>query len=108
MATSSPALPHALPPSLYRFFWDIDAATFNPAEHPQYVVNRLLDKGNLEAARWTLRSFSKDLIVETLKTQRDFSPRSAQFWATYLDVSPKEITCLQPSYLKTRRAHWPY
>lgn len=105
---STDALPASIPRSLYRFFWDVDPAKVNPRTHPYYVINRLLDKGDLEAARWVLKSFPKDLIIETLKTLRDFSPKSARFWATYLGISQEEVACLQPSYLEKRRMHWPY
>mgnify|MGYP001350139098 CR=1 FL=1 len=40
------------------------------------VINRLLDKGDLEAAHWVLKYFSRQLIAETLPTKRDFT-----FWA---------------------------
>lgn len=101
-------LPTSLPPSLYSFFWDVDPAKVNPSLNPHYVINRLLDKGNLEAARWVLKSFPKELITETLKTIRDFSPWNGQFWASYLDMSEKEVACLQEPYLTQRRQLWPY
>lgn len=102
------ALPTSLPSSLYQFFWDVDAATVDPSAHPYYVINRLLDKGNLEASRWVLKNFPREVIVETLKTRRDFSPWNGRFWARYLNVPEEEVACLQPSYLTMRRMHWPF
>ena len=101
-------LPTSIPPSLYRFFWDVRAKRVNPRTHPYYVINRLLDKGNMEAARWVLKNFPKETIIETLKTIRDFSPWNGRFWARYLGVPEEEVVCLQPSYLKMRRTHWPF
>lgn len=102
------SIPDHLPVSLYRFFWDVDPATVNPRKSPQYVINRLLDKGNLEAARWVLDAYSDDALRDTLKTMKGFSPKSARYWALYLDVPEKEVLCLDPSYLKTRRSHWAF
>ncbi len=99
--------PHSLPKDLYRFFWDIKPEQLDPSAKPYYVINRLLDKGDLDAARWVLKCFPKETIIETVKTLRDFSPKSARFWAAYLSVPQEEVLCLQPSYLKTRRTHWP-
>lgn len=98
----------SLPRQFRRFFWDVDAARLNPAEHPQYVINRLLDKGDLEAARWVLRSFPKSTIIETFKTIRDFSPWNGTFWAHYLGIPKGEVACLHPSYRAMRRQLWPY
>ncbi len=104
----SSSLPTSLDPALYQFFWDVDAVKLNPSEHSSYVINRLLDKGDVAAARWVLKNFPRKEIIETVKKQRDFSPRSARFWATYLGIPQEEVACLQPSYLAMRRQHWPY
>ncbi len=104
----SKVLPTSLPRSFHKFFWDVRPETVNPATHPYYVINRLLDKGNLEAARWVLKTFSKEIVVATLIKIRDFSPWNGRFWARYLGVPEEEVACLQPSYLKMRRTHWPF
>ncbi|MEK7166230.1 MAG: hypothetical protein AAB874_05485 [Patescibacteria group bacterium] len=101
-------VPTKLPLEFYKFFWDVDAQKLNPQEKSYYVINRLLDKGDLEAARWVLKTFSKESIVETLKTMRDFSPWNGNFWASFLNIPKEEVKCLNPSYLKLRKTHWPY
>lgn len=102
------SLPTSVPSELHLFFWDVDAQKLNPSKNPNYVINRLLDKGNLQAARWVLKNFPKELIVETIKTRRDFSPWTALFWAHYLNIPRQELKCLNPHYLKMRKTHWPY
>ena len=101
-------MPKKLPLSLHKFFWDVDASQVNPGKHPKYVINRLLDKGDLAAARWVLRTMPRSTVVETLKTMRDFSPRNSRFWASYFGIPEEDVICLQPSYLRLRRMHWPY
>lgn len=101
-------LPAKLPKRLYRFFWDTDAAKVNPRTHPYYVINRLLDKGDLAAARWTVNAFPQNTIADTLKRQKDFSPWNGVFWARYLGLPRQLVRCLQPSYLKMRKQLWPY
>jgi len=108
MPKSRPPLPAKLPKRLHRFFWDTDAAKVNPGTHPDYVINRLLDKGDLAAARWVIRNFPKRTIADTLKKQRDFSPWNGVFWSNFFGVKRQLVRCLQPSYLKTRKQLWPY
>lgn len=104
----SAAIPTSVPASLHQFFWDVDAKKLNPRTHQRYVINRLLDKGNLEAARWVLKNFPKENIIDTFKTYRDFSPWNGAFWAHYLGIPEKEVACLQRSYLTLRSQLWPY
>lgn len=101
-------LPTSLPQELYRYFWDINATTLNPAQHPKYVINRLLDKGDLVAARWVLRNFPNETIKETFLKIRDFSPWNGRFWATFLEIPEEEVICLQLPYLMRRRQLWPF
>ena len=101
-------LPTTLPKEFHKFFWDIDATKLDPSQHALYVVNRLLDKGDLEAARWVLKEFPKDIILETFKKRRDFSPWNGVFWSRYLQIPREEMACLEPSYRKLRTQLWPY
>jgi len=101
-------LPTHVPRGLVKYFWDVDPKTLNPGTHPYFVINRLFDKGGLDAARWVVRTFPKDMIIETLKTMRDFSPWNGWFWARYYQLSQEDVACLRPSYLAMRRTHWPF
>src|SRR3989338_6985179 len=101
-------IPTKLPKRFYRYFWDVEAKEVNPAKHPKYVINRLLDKGDLSAARWVLAAFPKEKIVETLKTMLDFSPWNGVFWTRFLGIPPEETRCLNPHYLRLRKKLWPY
>jgi len=102
------SLPDHVPDTFKRFFWDVNFDTVSPKTHPRYVINRLLDKGDLGAARWVVHTFPKKYIIQTLKTVRDFSPRSGWFWTRYYRLKEEDVACLQPSYRTMRSAHWPF
>lgn len=97
-----------IPKSLHRFFWDVNVEKLNPEKMSYFVINRLLDKGNFEAVKWVTKNYSKTQIEETLKKIRDFNPKVGNFWSLYLQIPKSNIACLQTSYLKMRRMHWPY
>ncbi len=100
---------NTIPPSRFKpFFWDIDFEKLDPAKHQKYVIARLLDKGDFDAWKWVQTSFPKELIINTVKTMRDFSLKSASFWATIYDIPLNELICFQQPYLQTRRQLWPY
>ena len=101
-------LPDHVPDTFKRFFWDVQFETLSPKEKPYYIINRLLDKGNLEAARWVIKTFPKDMIIHTFKTMRDFTPWNGTFWQRYLQIPKEEVACLHPSYRTMRSALWPY
>jgi hypothetical protein len=98
----------SLPKFLHRYFWDVDAAKLNPQKRSQYVIQRLLEMGDVQAIRWLRKNFSDEQIKETLKKRRGFSPKTSYFWTSYFHLSPKEIVCLQKPYLKQHKIHWPF
>jgi hypothetical protein len=101
-------LPKRIPKYLHRFFWDVDVKKLNPQKYPYFVINRLLEKGNIEAVRFVLKNFPKEKIIETFKKIRDFNKKTAYFWSLFLKIPQRKIKCLEPSYLKMRMMHWPY
>ena len=41
-----------LPPCTHRYFWDIDPTGLDATRYPVYVIERLLEYGDLPSARW--------------------------------------------------------
>ena len=97
-----------LPKSLHQYFWDVDVKKLDPNNKPYFIISRLLDKGNIEAARWVKNNYGDQMIGKTLRNYKDFSLQSASFWALIYKVPKEEIKCFQEPYRTTRKTLWPY
>jgi len=97
-----------IPKSLHRYFWDVNVEKLDPKKKPYFVINRLLDKGNVEAIKWVRQNYQEEEIKETFRKIKDFNTKVGRFWSLILQIPEKEMACLLPSYLKMRRMHWPY
>ncbi len=97
-----------IPKSLHRFFWDVDVKKLDPEKKPYFVINRLLDKGNVEAVKWVRKNYNDEIVRETLQKIRGFSLRSASFWALIYKVPIDKVKCFQEPYLSVRKTHWPF
>jgi hypothetical protein len=97
-----------LPQHAYRFFWDVDPLTLDVATYRRYVVERLLELGDLPAVRWMLATFSPPEIVDVLKTSRRLSRLSANFWALYFGVNKEDLPCFSTPSHPEHEAIWPY
>ena len=96
-------IPNKLPLEFYFFFWDIDPKKLDPSKKPYYVINRLLDKGNLEAVRWVRRNFPQELIIEVVKKSKDLSPKTAVFWARFYNIPREQVVSLETQYILINR-----
>ena len=76
-----------IPARLYHLFWDVDAGKLNLRRHSRYVIERILELGDLDALWWAQRQYPTALIIETCHASRRLSPRSKNFWELWLEAS---------------------
>lgn len=87
-------MPMFVPTTMQHLFWDVDPQTLTP-EHARFIIERVLDWGDIQAVNWVLHTFPRSLIVEVLRTSRRLSSKSAMFWAVMFDVNPQEVQSLK-------------
>jgi hypothetical protein len=97
-----------LPIEAQRFFWDTDSTQLDVDEYPDYVLERLLEYGDLPSVRWMLQRFPREEIIAVLQSSRRLSSLSANFWALYFGLDRDKIPCLSKPSLREPDAIWPY
>ncbi len=97
-----------LPELLHPLFWDTDFDRLRVTGHERYIIERVLEYGDVPEVRWMMRRFSREQIVEVLRRSRRFSLKSARFWAFILDVPPEEVRCLSASFRQQPGRIWPW
>jgi len=83
-------IPHHLRP----FFWEVDAASLDPRQYPEYVIGRILEQGTEEAVVWMKATFREDEIRKVIREDRRLSPKSATYWALIYDISAERVAAL--------------
>ena len=84
-----------IPQALLQYFWDIDTEFFDPQDHPEYTIERILELGDSEAVDWLQKQFSEEQIKEMICTNRRLSKKSANFWALVYHIPSHEVTVLR-------------
>jgi hypothetical protein len=95
-----------LPECAYPHFWDIDPSTLDVSQHPQYVIERLLDYGDFPELHWMFQRFSREEITSVLKHSRGLSLRSANFWSKTLGIPKGQVKCLSKRFQQTHNRIW--
>ena len=96
------------PKFLRRYFWDIDFDKFDYKKHPIYVIERILEYGDVVAIRWMFKTFPRKQIIGALKETRKLTHKSANFWALIMGLKKENLKCLNKSFLAIRKQFWPY
>ena len=75
----------SIPSQLFKFFWDVDPRKLNVRRHRRFIIERLLDLGDLEAFWWAQKQYPTALLIEVSLTSRRLSLRSRQFWKIWFE-----------------------
>ena len=76
---------------LRRLFWDQDLTVHHLEEHPMWVVERVLEYGNLEDVHHLVGHMGRDTFLHHVSGARFSSNRSRGFWQQIL--SREGMTC---------------
>ena len=78
---------HDFPDAVSILFWDVDPTTVDPAQHRDYVMERIMTRGTWEAMRWLRRTYSQEQLADSVRRKgRRLPPRDGAYWALVAGV----------------------
>ncbi|MBU1110848.1 hypothetical protein KKB83_04475 [Patescibacteria group bacterium] len=75
----------AIPQEFSYLFWDVDFDKLDGERFGEFIVERLLEKGNWDEVRWMWRAFPHGLIKEIVDTSRNISGGTRGLWKMVLE-----------------------
>jgi hypothetical protein len=76
-----------IPAELHWLFWDVDPQTLDLERHRDYVVERIMARGNWEAMRWLIHNVERAALADFLRRKgHRLAPRERAFWSLIADV----------------------
>ncbi len=69
-----------IPQTIRRYFWDVDSRLLDSARHERQIIERLLERGDMESIRWLLHTYDRSRIADVARVGRSLSPKSRNFW----------------------------
>lgn len=97
-----------LPLFLKKYFWDTDMAKLSPTKHATYIIERILEWGDMEAVKWLREEYPERTIVAVLDHSRRISDRSWNFWKLIFSHNNFLSPCIRRSSKKTQEKIWKY
>lgn len=63
-------------------FWEVDSTTIDLERHRDYVLERVMQRGNWAAMRWVVSAFSVAQLADFLTRKGNrLAPRERAFWS---------------------------
>lgn len=67
-------------------FWDTDPDQMDLERHRAYIIERVLEHGDDEDARWLFRQYSRSVIAGVVQKSRRLSQKSKNYWSIILGL----------------------
>lgn len=78
------------PESVSALLWDVRPDDLRE-EHSRFIIERILEWGDVAACNWMFRTFPRTAIVATAKESRRLGRKSANYWAWYFGLDPLSV-----------------
>jgi hypothetical protein len=76
----------------------VNLKTLSVNDHQYFIIERVLEYGDLESFLWIRNHFKKSEIVKVLKNSKKISPKTGNFYALYFGVPKKELLCIRKPF----------
>ncbi|MBZ0154918.1 MAG: hypothetical protein K8I29_01725 [Alphaproteobacteria bacterium] len=77
----------AVVPERFRaLFWDTNIDAIHLKRNARYIIERVLEFGELDALEWMQRVYPTQIIIDVLSVSRSISERSRNFWEIWFGV----------------------
>ncbi len=72
-----------IPTQLQVYFWGDDLGELDWSIHKKYIIQTLLEKGNIDALSWLFKQTNRAELQNLLPLLK-LQPKSSNFWRIYL------------------------
>ena len=86
-------------------FWDVDRDKLDAKKNEVFIVERILERGDLDDFRWAHGFYGKEKMKEIfLQRLSNFNKKSLNFWCSYFSIEKNQ--CLKTQSIKKQGAFW--
>jgi len=97
-----------LPSFLRKYFWDVSFDSLDSRNDSYFILERLLEYGDVQAIRWVLSQYREEELLKVIKTSPRLSAKTGHFWCCYYHLQEDELKCLQPPSHRRDSKYWNY
>lgn len=76
----------AIPNRFRPLFWDTRLSNIRIKRNARYIIERVLEFGDMDALNWLQKVYSVQAIVDVLNLSRTISKKTRNFWMIWFGV----------------------
>ena len=87
-------------------FWDTDFDSIDWDNKARYVIERVVQYGDLADWRAIQKKYGMDRIRDEMLESRDLDPKTLSFLSVIFDIPQDQFRCY--NYIRSNPKHWDY
>ena len=76
-------------------FWDINFKELDARKNKAFIINRVLQFGDIKDYNWILNNYGLTEVKKVFKQIRSLDRKSANYWSIMFNIPNKQIRCLK-------------
>ncbi|OGW38293.1 MAG: hypothetical protein A2Y97_04740 [Nitrospirae bacterium RBG_13_39_12] len=77
----------AIPARFRPLFWDTSLSKIHIKINARYIIERVLEFGNMDAVKWLQKVYSFQTVINILNMSRIITDKSRNFWLIWFGVT---------------------
>lgn len=77
----------SIPARLHSLFWDTSLEKIHMKRNARYIIERLLEFGDMYALEWLQRVYPTRTIIDVIFLSRNITEKSRNFWMLWFGVA---------------------
>ncbi len=87
-----------IPDYVRTYLWDVNLEELSLQKHSKFIIERVLEYGDMNALKWLESNFKREEITEVLKNSKRISPKTGSLYALYFDIPRESLLCIQKPF----------
>ena len=76
----------AVPERFRSLFWDTSLKNIHIRKNARYIIERILEFGDMDAVEWMQRVYTLQTVIDVLTLSRSITEKSRNFWLQWFGV----------------------
>ncbi len=83
--------------------WDTPKRNLSLIKHARFIIEGVLEYGDIESFKWLTKTFEEEQIKETLIKGRRISPKTGNFYALYFGLPKGDLLCIKKPFIQKKK-----
>ena len=75
---------NTIPTRFKKYFWDCDFEDLSMQKNAFFIIERILNFGDVDSVKWILSNTDRKMLVEVVERSRNLNKKTKNYWRIML------------------------